>query len=75
MQYTWTTMESEVQELEWQLEKGKEEYVAIGKQNKKLTAETTQRRADEKETLDELAESSKELEDARATINVIECLD
>lgn len=63
-------MESEVQELEWQSEKAKEEFVAIEKQNKKLTAETSQRRADEKETYDELAESEKELKEAKASTNV-----
>merc|ERR1711907_610301 len=69
LQYTWTTMESEVQELGWQSEKAKEEFVAIEKQNKKLTAETSQRRADEKETYDELAESEKELKEAKASTN------
>lgn len=67
LQYTWTTMSSEVQELEWQEAKRSEELEPIEKQNAKLKDETRERQAEEKETLDELAQSQKELEETTAS--------
>jgi len=67
LQYTWTTMESEVQELEWQETKGEEEFEAIEKQHTNLSQETEERRAEEKETLDELDQCAKELEELTAS--------
>jgi hypothetical protein len=67
LQYTWTTMESEVQELEWQESKGEEEFEAIAKQHKNLSQETEERRAEEKETLAELDQCAKELEELTAS--------
>eukprot|EP00656_Telonema_subtile_P051494 TRINITY_DN6939_c0_g1_i4.p1 TRINITY_DN6939_c0_g1~~TRINITY_DN6939_c0_g1_i4.p1 ORF type:complete len:443 (+),score=165.31 TRINITY_DN6939_c0_g1_i4:67-1395(+) len=67
LQYTWTTMESEVQELEWAEEKGVEELEAIEKQHQKLSAEAETRRAEEKETLDELDQGAKDLQEAESS--------
>ena len=63
-------MESEVQELEWQETKGEEEFEAIEKQHKNLSQETEERRAEEKETLAELDQCAKELEELTASNKV-----
>eukprot|EP00658_Telonema_sp_P-2_P002574 TRINITY_DN10973_c0_g1_i2.p1 TRINITY_DN10973_c0_g1~~TRINITY_DN10973_c0_g1_i2.p1 ORF type:complete len:215 (+),score=78.52 TRINITY_DN10973_c0_g1_i2:657-1301(+) len=69
LQYTFTTMESEVQELEWQESKGGEELAAVEKQHKKLSAESAIRKSEEKETLEELATGHKDLERTTASNN------
>lgn len=57
LQYTWTNMEAEVTELEWQESKGKEEFEAVESLGATLKAELNERRVEQEETDAELAEN------------------
>jgi len=59
LQYTWTNMEAEVTELEWQETKGKEELQAVEQLGKTLAAELKERRLEQEETDAELAENKE----------------
>merc|ERR1711981_578879 len=61
LQFTWSNMESELTELEWQESKGKEELETVQNLGQTLTSELEERTEEQEETDAELTENKESL--------------